>query len=713
MKRIIKILICTFLVIFICASMLCASAEGLKADYIIDNVKQIPIPKSYEFAFRIDTVKTDIEGANRYFDEPSDLKLDSEGYLYVADTKNNRVVRMTKDGEVTDIYKEADGLAFYEPKGVFAAHDGTIFIADTGNQRIVRITKDGKLLKIFKKPDASELEDITVYSPSKIAFSQYGELYVLMGENIMMLDEENNFRGYIGQTKIGYSFIEALLRKIASDVQKKSIQKRMASAYDNFYLGPEDLIYAVNRDAKEGQIKVINSVGNNIYRKLSSIADSGATLSGYISGFLSGNVIRKSFSYGEKIDGEDPIFSGICVDERGIITAVESKSCRLYQYDQNGNLLAVFGGMGENNGQLTLPGSMCVDTDGNIYILDISKGSVIVYKPTEFIKTVHGAVTAYYNGDYAAAQKGYEAVLKTDATYPLAHEGLADVAFKEERLSDALEGFKESGNRVKYSNVFTQYRYDFIKSHFALVALISVALISVIAVVITFAAHASKKTVYALEYHSAPIDMKNGFLTAISILFRPFRTIDAIKGARGRVKTGSAWIILALVFITRVIFIYTVHYPLQDTELSDVNLVLEFFTLIVPVLTWIIASYLISSQLDGESTLTECFVCTAYSMVPYIVANLSAAALSHIMSQNETGFFALMVNGVMVWIAVLFISTVQRINDYSGMRTIAVCLITVIAVVLIWFAALFGYSLVVRFILFFKEVFQEIQIAIG
>ncbi len=712
MKRFIKISVCIILVVFLCFSALCVGAEEYKTDYIIDNGKNIPIPQTYTFSHRIDSILSDGKN-NRYFDQPSDLKLDKEGNLYVADTKNNRVVKMTADGKLIKIYTEADGLLFNEPKGVFAAKDGTLFIADTGNQRIVRLDKDGKLLKVFGKPEASELSDITVYSPSKIAFSEYGELYVLMGENIMMLDEENVFRGYIGQTKIGYDFIEALLRKIASDVQKKSIQKRMASAYDNIYLGSDNLIYAVNRDTTEGQIKVINSVGNNIYRKISSVAETGQTIGGYISGFLSGNVIRKSFSFGERINGEAPLFSGICVDSLGIVTAVESQSGKLYQYDRSGKLLTVFGGLGENNGQLTLAGSMCVDESGNIYVLDISKGSIIVFSPTEFIKTVHKAVTAYYNGDYKEAEKYYGEILKVDATYPLAHEGLADVAYKEEELADALEGYRKAGDRVKYSNAFTQYRYDFIKSNFFVVFIASAVLIVGLFLLISFVARKSKKVVYDLEYHSASIDMKNGFWTALSMLFRPARTIDAVKTARGRVKTGSAWIILALVFITRIIFIYTVHYPLQDTELADVNLVLEFFTLIVPILTWVMASYLISSQLDGEATLTECFVCSVYSIVPYIAVNLLAAALSHIMSQNETGFFALMVNGVTVWVLILLISTVQRTNDYSGMRTLAVCIISVIAVVLIWFIVLFGYSLVVRFALFFKEIYEEIQIAIG
>ncbi len=688
----------------------CVSAQDYETAYVINNGKKVPMPAAYTFSYSIDAAVLPDGSLYGYFDQPSDLKSDKDGFLYVADTKNNRVLRLTSEGIVNKVYDSADNLEFKEPQGVFPAYDGTLFIADTGNERIVRLTSDGKTVSVLPRPQADELSSLSVYSPTKIAFSEYGELYVLMGENIMTLDENNNFRGYIGQTKIGYSFVEALLRKVASDIQKRSIKRRTASAYDNFCLSDDGLIYAVNRDTSEGQLKVINSVGNNIYRKVSSVSDSGITLSGYISKFFTGNVIRKSFSYGEKIDGNDPLFAGICVDKNGIVSAVEKQSGRIYQYDQSGNLLAVFGGLGDKNGEFTVPGSMCCDKNGNIYILDTSRGGITVYSPTKFIITVQNAVTAYYNGEYDTAKALYDEVLQMDSTYPLAFEGLAAAAYKEGRLNDALAYYKSAGDRVGYSNVFTEYRYGILKSHFVWIFLAAVLIIAIVAAALVTAAKKSKKVLLAVEYDSAPIDFKNGILLAVSMIFRPGRTIEAIHTSRKRLKIGSAWLIIALLFVTRIIFIYTVHFPLQDIELSDVNLALEFFKLIVPVLTWAVASSLITSQMDGESTLSECFVCTVYSMAPYIVVNLLATALSHILSQNETGFFALMVNGVTVWCVLLIIATVHRINDYSGMRTFFVCIITLIAVVLIWFTVLFGYSLVVRLFRFFGEVSGEVEL---
>lgn len=88
---------------------------------------------------------------------PSGLALDQAGVIYVADTGNHCIRRITKSGATSlaagipgqggmadGAWKEAQ---FLEPEGVAVASDGTIYVADTGNQRICRI-RGGKVTTI-------------------------------------------------------------------------------------------------------------------------------------------------------------------------------------------------------------------------------------------------------------------------------------------------------------------------------------------------------------------------------------------------------------------------------------------------------------------------------------------------------------------------------------------------------------------------------------
>ena len=132
----------------------------------------------------------------------------------------------------------------------------------------------------------------------------------------------------------------------------------------------------------------------------------------------------------------------------------------------------------------------------------------------------------------------------------------------------------------------------------------------------------------------------------------------------------------------------------------------------LPILTWIGAIYLISAQFNGESTLKQNFIAGAYVLIPYIIVTLLADLLSQVMCWNETGFFAVLVNGVTIWMVWLLFRAVRHLNDYSLGHTIIVCIVAVIAVVLIWFVCLFAYSLVVCLVQLVKDIITEMQFVV-
>jgi sugar lactone lactonase YvrE len=63
---------------------------------------------------------------------PTGAFVDVNGILYITDTGNNRVRRVTVDGTISTFL---DGLR--GPTGIVVERDGTLFVSDTGNNRIV------------------------------------------------------------------------------------------------------------------------------------------------------------------------------------------------------------------------------------------------------------------------------------------------------------------------------------------------------------------------------------------------------------------------------------------------------------------------------------------------------------------------------------------------------------------------------------------------
>ena len=682
------------------------SVSALDCDYTINGSETVAIPKSYTYSYSID--RLDIPEGNSYFEQPSAIIVGNDGYLYVADSGNNRIVKLDKSGKLLNIFKSAGDKSFNAPQGVIANSDGSLYIADTGNGRIVYIDSQGKFIREYGLPKSSMLSDVSVYAPTKIAPSPNGGLYVLMGETIMSIDENNEFQGYIGQTDVGFNIIDWILRLVASDEQKKVIAKRIASNYISFCIDDDGIIYATSFDNKEGEIKVLNSVGINIYRKYGTIDGDSNPLSDAFYNFFSGNIIGKSFRFGETVDGNLPTLSGITVDKNGIVTVIEKENGKLYQYDRSGNLLTVFGGLGTEKGEFGIPADLAVDSDGRLYVLDSSFGNIQVFEPTDFIKKVQSATIAYYDGDYDLADSLWNEVLKTDSLYPLAHFGRGMTAYKSGNYSEAMEEFSYSNYRAEYSKAFNKYRYEYMQEHFGITVVIIIAAVILLAILIKILMKKSGKVLHDFEYYGIEkLSVKNGLWLGIACCFRPVRTVSSMKGAKRRLNLLSALIFAAIAIAVRFFFIYTVHYPLQDVELYNVNVITEIAKLLLPCFTWTLAVYLITSQVESEATFTETLIANIYCTVPYIFVVPTAAILSQVLCTNEKLLFAVMVNGVVLLSVCLLLRTVMILNDYTVGKTFAVCIAAAATMILVWFVAILGYSLVESIVDFIKEIILE------
>ena len=198
---------------------------GSVTAFLVYRYKTKPLPTSIGWKAHVTTVAGDgsplvRDGMQSSFADPFGIAVASDGTIYVADAgDSNRIRKISPDGNVTTLAGGSEGFAdgagpsasFNTPSALALGPDGNLYVADTGNNRIRKITPDGMVSTVAGNGNAGYVDGPAATAqfngPIGLTVSSSGDIYVADTYNdvIRMITTEGQVTTIAGGGIPGYA----------------------------------------------------------------------------------------------------------------------------------------------------------------------------------------------------------------------------------------------------------------------------------------------------------------------------------------------------------------------------------------------------------------------------------------------------------------------------------------------------------------------------
>lgn len=626
---------------------------------------------------------------------PEDIHVGGDGKVYVADTGNNRVLRLNAEWEVeleiAGFLNDGTEDALRRPGGVFVDEDGVVYIADTQNRRIVVFGADGSLEFVIPEPVAEIIRDEYQYLPARIAVDRADRIYVVgpgMFEGMMEFDSDGQFQGFLGSNRVQFSLVDYFWKQLATDAQREAQVLFIPEEFNNLDIDQLGFIYTVtSQEEAEEPIKRHNAEGLDVLRR---------------EGFFDpqGDVV-----YPEVGDLSGPsLLVDIAVEPNGTYSVLDAKRGRVFTYDQEGNLLFAFGGIGTRIGTFREPVSLDYH-NGELLVLDRTLGSVTVFEPTEFGRYVREAVLRYNQGDYDMAHALWSEALELNANYELGYTGLGKILYRRGAYEDALRYFRLGNNRRYYSRSFEKVRQQFLRGHFGII--MPAIMIMIAGLLIRRRIRERTATFEPIKLVPRNPSLGQRIAYGFHVIRHPFDGYYDLKHAQIGTAAAAGFLVLVFVF-SMLVHTQLTAFLFNLRDVSRLNMGREVITILLPFFLFAVANWTLTTLMDGEGTVGNIFIATAYATLPIVIIYVPLTLVSHVLTQQEAALFHVFRVFAAVWVGwLLFIGNMVT-HGYSVKKTIFTLVLTAVAMGIIIFLALLFFTLIEQVWSFLETIYREV-----
>ncbi|HKY55057.1 MAG TPA: NHL repeat-containing protein, partial [Anaerolineales bacterium] len=267
--------------------------------------------------------------------------------LYVADSRNHRILHISSDGtflqEWGTFADQAAGDApigtFNEPWGVAVGPDGSVYVSDTWNHRVQKFTEDGEPIKMWGQygqpiPELPE-SNSSFWGPRGIAVNAQGQVFVADTGNkrIVVFDEDGNYITAFG----------------SAGLDPGQFDEPVGVA-----VGPSGTVYVADTWNQRIQAFLPSDDGLTYFPALQWDVNAW---------------------FGQSVENKP--FLAVSADEHIFIT--DPEGYRVIEFNETGEFVRTWGAFGVGPEELGLPSGIAVDPFGFIWVSDSGNNRILRY----------------------------------------------------------------------------------------------------------------------------------------------------------------------------------------------------------------------------------------------------------------------------------------------------------------------------------------------
>lgn len=632
----------------------------------------------------------------------SDLFVDAQhNEIYLADADNNRIVKTDMDFTAAQVFTSAGGKDFASPQGLFVSGDA-VYVADTGNRRVVKLSRSGQTLAVYGKPDSPQFAQGVDFKPQKVVVTDQGEISMVcegIYEGLVTIDQSGAFQGYSGTIPVRPSLWDLFWRVFSTREQLKSMASFLPVTYINVDLDESGFIYATSQAEQSkmaNSVQRLNPGGNDVL-----INNSGQKLVGDLGNLYNGRSVGAS------------VLGDVCCLPGGLFACVDQRRSKIYLYDSEGEMLFAFGGAGSQDGNLTVPSA--IDSDGfTLYLADSSAGQITVFQPTAYGRCLIQGILDYGMGEYESSRKNFTEAFRYNTNSELAYLGIGKAQMREGQYHDAMLSFRLAANRTYYSRALEQYRREVFDEYFTVIfAVIAVLLLLAVAIPVVRKIRrrrgATPRTRREWQPRSRLAAGTDRVMKSVDFAFfcmtHPFKGFYELKAEKEGTMTGAS-ILLALYVVSSMLASTLSGYLFGGSVKQ--NPMLTLATICLPVALFVLANWCITTLMEGEGKMRDIYLAVCYSLMPMILGQIVLIALSNLLTLEEASVYSVVSYGLWLYTVFLLLAGNMQAHGFTMGRTLGAAVVTVFAMAVIVFLAYLFCNLLFEVAEFVSQVYREI-----